>query len=80
MEEIKQKRTIKSAGLMLVGILITPIIFVAFIMDRFVMIFMVMGNGPDIVEYFQDLKYVGISLLRSFMLCLIVSFIWWICN
>lgn len=65
---------------MLVGILITPIIFVAFIMDRFVMIFMVMGNGPDIVEYFQDLKYVGISLLRSFMLCLIVSFIWWICN
>jgi hypothetical protein len=66
--------------MVLIGVLLTPILLCTFIMDRFLMIFMVMGNGPDIVEYFQDMKYIGISILRSAMVILVTSFIWWLCR
>lgn len=66
--------------MMILGGILMPILFCTFIMDRFLMIFMVMGNGPDIVEYYQDMKYVGISILRSFMMALVTFLIWWICS
>lgn len=62
------------------GIILMPILLCTFILDRFLMVFMVMSDGPDIVEYFQDMKYIGISLLRNLMIVIVATLIWWICN
>lgn len=76
------EKEVKNKGgkwyMMALGIILMPIFFVTFIMDRFLMVFMVMGNGPDILEYYQDMKYIGISILRSFMVILVVSFLYWL--
>jgi hypothetical protein len=60
------------------GILLTPILFFIFIMDRFLMVFLVMGNGPDIVEYYQDIKYIGMSILRVTVVTIVSLICMWI--
>jgi len=71
---------LKSMGMIILGVILTPILLITFIIDRFLMIFLVMGHGPDIVEYFQDMKYIGISILRSLIVALVGFFIWWLCR
>jgi hypothetical protein len=60
------------------GIILMPILFCTFIIDRFLMVFLVMGDAPDIVEYFQDIKYIGISILRVIVATLVTLIAMWI--
>ena len=78
MEKTESKK--RNYILFVLGLILLPVFFCTFIIDRFLMVFMVMGNGPDIVEYYQDMKYIGISVLRSFIVGLIALFIWWLCK
>jgi hypothetical protein len=60
------------------GILLMPILLCTFIIDRFLMVFLVMSDAPDIVEYFQDMKYIGISLLRTVVVTIVTLIVMWI--
>lgn len=62
------------------GIICTPIFFCTFIIDRFLMVFLVMGHAPDLIEYYQDIKYIGMSILRSVTVTLVAILIWWLCR
>tara|TARA_R110000772_G_scaffold88986_9_gene184678 strand:+ start:3071 stop:3310 length:240 start_codon:yes stop_codon:yes gene_type:complete len=78
--KLEKKALIKRSLLFVLGLILTPILLTTFIIDRFLMIFLVMGHGPDIVEYFQDMKYIGISTLRTFIVAIVGFFIWWLCR
>jgi hypothetical protein len=64
--------------LMVLGLLLAPIFFCTFLVDRFLMVFLVMSDAPDIVEYFQDMKYIAYSLLRMVTLGITIGIILWI--
>jgi hypothetical protein len=74
-----KQETIKRIGMVILGILLTPVFFCTFMIDRFLMVFLVMGHAPDIIEYYQDMKYIGISILRTVavsILALLILSIW----
>jgi hypothetical protein len=73
-----KQETIKRIGMVILGILLTPVFFCTFMIDRFLMIFLVMGHAPDIIEYYQDMKYIGISILRSIAVAILSLIIWWL--
>ena len=77
-KELKNRGDRKAWYLIVIGIILMPIFLCTFIIDRFMMVFMVMSDAPDIVEYFQDMKYIGISLLRNLTTFLVALFIWWL--
>lgn len=80
--DMETKETKKAAKwyFIALGIILTPVLFITFIIDRFLMVFLVMGHAPDLVEYYQDLKYVGVSILRTVAVAVLTTFIWWLCR
>jgi hypothetical protein len=60
----------------LLGVILLPILFSAFIVDRFIMVFLVVSNAPTIIEYFQDMKYIAWSLLRVFVFTITIIIVW----
>tara|TARA_R110001606_G_scaffold206249_3_gene353910 strand:- start:1594 stop:1833 length:240 start_codon:yes stop_codon:yes gene_type:complete len=77
--ELKERVNGSKWWMVLVGILLLPIALALFIVDRFVMVFLVMSDAPTIKNYFEDIEYIFISALRSLILAIIIITINWLC-
>jgi len=60
----------------ILGILVAPILAAVFLIDRFLMVFLVHQKAPTGIEYFSDLKYIGESVLR--VVCFVALFLLYI--
>lgn len=66
-------------GRAVLGVLLAPIIAAVFLIDRFLMVFIVHLKAPTAIEYFMDMKYIGESLLRvvSFAIVVLLIVLFW---
>ena len=76
--ELKNKIQNVSWWKVTLGFLLMPILLTLFIVDRFVMVFMVMSDAPTIKAYFEDLEYILISALRNVVLGLVILLNIWL--
>lgn len=60
------------------GAILTPIILCLFIVDRFIMVFLVMTDAPTLKNYFNDVEYILISGLRNLVLAFTILIIKWL--
>ena len=76
--ELKNKIQNVSWWKVTLGFLLMPILLTLFIVDRFVMVFMVMSDAPTIKAYFEDLEDILISALRNVVLGLVILLNIWL--
>jgi len=72
------KLKLQMIGKLVMGALLLPILLAVYFLDRFIWVVLCMGNGPSIVDYFNDFNYIGHSILRVLMLVFILSVISWL--
>lgn len=74
LDKIK-KLSVKRWVKFLIGTILLPVFFVTYMIDRFIMVFLVHMDAPDIVTYFKDINYIAVSCLRNITLLLIMYLI-----
>lgn len=62
----------------ILGIILLPILFAVYFVDRFLQVFLCWMQGPTIIEYFSDMSYIAWSVLRVFTLAIILLTINWL--
>jgi hypothetical protein len=60
----------------ILGLTLAPILAAVFLIDRFLMVFIVHLKAPTGIEYFSDMKYIGQSVLR--VACFLALFLLYI--
>jgi hypothetical protein len=73
-----EKSKLQKAILGIFGVILTPIILCLFIIDRFVMVFLIMSDAPTIKDFFSDIEYIMISALRSLVIFTFIFIVKWI--
>lgn len=58
------------------GLILLPILFAAYIIDRFLIVFLCWMSGPTLFEYFQESHYMLWSFARVITLSIIITIIW----
>jgi len=60
-------------GKIILGLCLAPILAAIFFVDRFIMVFLVHLKAPTAMEYFDDMKYIGQSVIR--VVCFVLTFL-----
>jgi hypothetical protein len=57
----------------ILGILLLPLLFSIYLVDRFLVVFLCWMNGPTIIEYFTDPRLIAWAFARVLTLLILVG-------